>query len=99
MRPFRLQVHQVKKTKNNLSKIDKSKRQKNRSKQSRGDRETERRPLEKNTCFVVGMRRCGRRDAEHGESFSGRSKEEDGLPQWLNGRSKAEEAFWLMRRG
>ena len=53
----------MKKTKNNLSKIDKSKRQKNRSTQSSGDRETERRPLEKNTCFVVGMRRCGRREA------------------------------------
>ena len=60
------------KNKNNLSKIDKSKRRKNESKQSKGDRETKRRALEKilalmSACVDVGGER---QEAEHGDSFS-----------------------------
>ena len=111
LRSFRLQVHQVKKTKRKLSKIDKSKRRKNRSKQSRGGRETEQRALEKNTCFVVGVRRCGLRRCGRREARCERqntvtlSVGESKRRRWLPRRLSVGEVnlslrfFLLMRRG
>ena len=104
MRSFRLPVHQVKKPKTISQKLTKARDEKKRSKQSRGDRVTEWRALEKipallSACVDVGCVNVGGERQNTLTLSVWSSKEEEVGEVKQNWEEVEEVGFSLLRRG